>query len=255
MFRTVARPEPVDRLRVVPHHREPGAFRAQPVQELGLQRVCVLVLVDQHVVELRADGRPRGVGSHERVEEEEQVVVVQDPLLGLAVHVGTKEQLQPVDLLGAPGESSSEHRVQRAPGVHAATVDVEAGRLAREASLSPAQLELCPEHLEQILGIAAVVDGEAGMEADPVSVLPEEPGGDRMERPAPHPRGRRPVRARAAEQPVHRRSSSAAARRAKVRRRMRSAGTPREMSCATRWASVVVFPVPAPATTRSGPSP
>ena len=196
-------PEAVDGLRVVPHHREPVPAGAQPVQQLRLEGVGVLVLVDQHVVELGADRRPRGIRSHQRVEEEEQVVVVQDPLLGLAVHVGAEQQPQPVDLLGAPGKASGEHRVQRGPGVHAAAVDVEAGRLPREAPLAPAQLELGPQDLEQVLRVAPVVDGEARVKADSLSVLAQQPGGDRVERPAPHPRGRRPVRGGASEQPVH----------------------------------------------------
>src|SRR6266540_188015 len=55
--------------------------------------------------------------------------------------------------------------------------------------------------------------------------------------------------------PSTRRSISAAARRAKVTRRMRSGRTPRSMRWATRCASVVVLPVPAPATMSSGSSP
>ena len=44
-----------------------------------------------------------------------------------------------------------------------------------------------------------------------------------------------------------------AARRVKVRSRMRLGSAPRTMRWATRCASVVVLPVPAPAMIRSGP--
>src|SRR5581483_2568032 len=65
----------------------------------------------------------------------------------------------------------------------------------------------------------------------------------------PHtrPRRRSPVSRSARE------SISRAARRVNVRRRIRSGGTPRSTRRATRQASVQVLPLPAPATTRSGP--
>ena len=49
-------------------------------------------------------------------------------------------------------------------------------------------------------------------------------------------------------------SISADARLVKVSSSIRSADTPRSMRCATREASVLVFPEPAPAMTSSGPS-
>ena len=48
---------------------------------------------------------------------------------------------------------------------------------------------------------------------------------------------------------------SSAARRVNVSSRIRSAGTPRSKSQATREVSVLVLPVPAPAMTTRGPSP
>src|SRR5262249_24812645 len=47
---------------------------------------------------------------------------------------------------------------------------------------------------------------------------------------------------------------SLAARREKVSSRMRLGSAPCTMRCATRWASVLVFPEPAPAMTKSGPA-
>ena len=49
-------------------------------------------------------------------------------------------------------------------------------------------------------------------------------------------------------------SISAAARREKVISRMRRGSAPLTIRCATRWASVLVLPEPAPAMTRSGPA-
>jgi hypothetical protein len=50
-----------------------------------------------------------------------------------------------------------------------------------------------------------------------------------------------------------RRVISAAARRVKVNRRIRCGSVPLRTRRATRWASVLVLPVPAPATIKSGP--
>jgi hypothetical protein len=50
-----------------------------------------------------------------------------------------------------------------------------------------------------------------------------------------------------------RRVISAAARRVKVSRRIRCGSVPSRTRRATRWASVLVLPVPAPATIKSGP--
>ena len=55
MFSTRRGAERVDRLRVVADHGEPLPVGLQRVQDLGLQHVGVLVLVDQHVIEVRAD--------------------------------------------------------------------------------------------------------------------------------------------------------------------------------------------------------
>ena len=62
----VAAAERVDRLRVVADDGDAAAVGLQAQQDARLQRVRVLVLVDQHVVEARADlGGERRVG-HER---------------------------------------------------------------------------------------------------------------------------------------------------------------------------------------------
>ena len=47
------------------------------------------------------------------------------------------------------------------------------------------------------------MNGETGMQPDPLAVLPEQPRGHRVEGAAPHPRGGRAVRGGAPEQPIH----------------------------------------------------
>jgi len=194
------RPEGVDRLRVVADHGEALTARPQMVEDFCLERVGVLVLVDQYRLELCTHRLASSGVLEEGVEEKEQIVVVEHPLRGLAVDIGAEEQFQAAALLDAPGEVRLHHAVERQAGIDAPTVDVETGGLARKSSLASPQLQLGAEHLQEIFGVAAVVDGEARVEPHPLAVLPEEPGGDGVERSAPDPaRGPRfPV----AEEPV-----------------------------------------------------
>src|SRR5262249_35646138 len=67
--------------------------------------------------------------------------------------------------------------------------DVEAGRLPGEPSLTAPELQLGAQDLEEVLGVAAIVDGEARMQTHPLAVLAEQPGGDGVEGSAPHPAG------------------------------------------------------------------
>ena len=86
--------EAVDRLRVVAHARDAGAVGTQERDDLGLERVGVLVLVDQHVVEALADALA-GLGVREHaVPEQQQVVVVENLLLLLLVGVEREEVLE-----------------------------------------------------------------------------------------------------------------------------------------------------------------
>ena len=108
------RAEGVDGLRVVADAGDAGAVRPQQADDVGLQRVGVLVLVDEHVVEALADpGAAGGVGE-QAVPEQQQVVVVEDLLLLLGVGVGGEELLQVLLGRQAPGEGRGEHLVRAA---------------------------------------------------------------------------------------------------------------------------------------------
>ena len=67
----------------------------QQRDDLGLQRVGVLVLVDEHVVEALAHARAGDRVGEQAVPEEQQVVVVEDLLLLLAVRVAREELCEP----------------------------------------------------------------------------------------------------------------------------------------------------------------
>ena len=84
-----------------------------------------------------------------------------------------------------------------------------------------ARPELGADDAQQVLGIAAVVDGEVGRQADGLAPAAEQPGGDGMEGPPPDAAGKRAAsRALGHGRSSARRSISAAARRVKVSSRI-----------------------------------
>ena len=112
------RAERVDRLRVVADDGDAAAVRLQRAQDRRLQPVGVLVLVDQHVVEARADLRARGAGSPTMLRPvQQQVVVVEDVLRLLRRDVGGEQRLQLALPLRAPREGAP-----RAPSASGASL-------------------------------------------------------------------------------------------------------------------------------------
>ena len=152
----------------------------------------------------------------------------------------------------APREGLGQQLAQRALGVDRARVDVQQRRLAREAPAGLADTRLLAHEVEQVGGVAGVEDAEAGGQAEDRGVAAHEAMGDGVERAAHHAPGVAAPR-RAPEVGPARPSISRAARRVNVSRSTRSGAAPWSMSHATRAASVVVLPVPAPASTSSGP--
>ena len=173
--------ERVDALRVVAHHRDALPGRLHRQDDLRLQAVGVLVFVDQHVVEARADLlRPARLGHH-LGPEQQQVVVVQHVLLLLGFDIGAEQLLQLVLPLAAPGVGVLQHLVERVAGVEHARVDAQAGALERKAVLGLRQADLVAHHAHQVFGIAAVVDGEGLLQADARRVLAQQPRADAVE--------------------------------------------------------------------------
>ncbi|MDT4830740.1 hypothetical protein FQZ97_642150 [compost metagenome] len=182
--------ERVDRLRVVAHHRHAAPVGLHRAQDLGLQQVGVLVLVDQHVVEARADVRgQRGLGDHLGPVEQE-VVVVEHVLLLLGLDVGAEQRLELGLPLGAPGKVVFQHGGQRRARVHAARVDRQAGALARKAVDRGRQPQLVPHQPHEVFGVAAVVDGEVLVQPDLRGVLAQQPRADAVEGAGPRQRRR-----------------------------------------------------------------
>jgi len=175
----------VDRLRVVADHGHAIARRLEAEEDARLERVGVLVFVDEHVVEARADvRRERRVAHHVRPVEQ-QVVVVEHVLRLLLLHVGFEEPAQLGLERRAPREGVREHVAERHHAVHHARVDREARRLAREAPLGVGQSACVPHEREEVLRVAAVLNGECLGHADARRVLAQQARADTVERARP----------------------------------------------------------------------
>ena len=175
----------VDRLGVVADAGDAAAVGPQPRDDVGLQGVGVLVFVDQHVIEALAHALAGRRIGEQAAQEEQQVVVVEHLLLLLGVGVAGEE---PPEVGGgrlAPGKRAGQHLGQRRLGVDAARVDVEAGGLLGEARTVAAEPERRAGDVQEVLGVAAVEDGEVGTEADVARVDAQQTRGDGVEGAAP----------------------------------------------------------------------
>ena len=167
-------PEGVDGLGVVPDHREILSSRAKHLEDLGLQDVRVLILVDQNAVEASPDGAGGPAVGQQAVPEKQQVVVVEDALLALAIDIGLEQLSQVVDLVLAPGEMDLDGLLDSLPGVDASAVDVHAGALERETPVALGQAQVGAQDAHEVLRVASIEDGERGIESDASAVKAEQ---------------------------------------------------------------------------------
>ncbi len=189
MFRGA--PERIDRLGIVAHHHHAAPVRLHAGDDRRLQAVGVLVLVDQHMVEQVAQFRPQlGVGRHLRPEQQ-KVVVVEHVLFLLGIDVGAEQRLQFCFPFVAPREGTLQYQRQRVAAVDHARIDRQAGSLQRETLLGLGQADVVPHHAHQVLGVAAVVDGERLFQADAAGVLAQQARADAVEGAGPRQAGRR----------------------------------------------------------------
>ena len=237
----------VDRLVVVADAAEVvPALRQQPQPQV-LDHVGVLVLVDQHVPEAVLVLR-----QHVRVLAEQPQAFEQQ-----VAEIGGVEDLQPlliggVELLPLAVGEGAGLAGRHAGGIEAAVLP--AVDEVREAARRPALVVdvLGLQHLlEQADLVVGVEDGEARLQADQFGVAAQDLGADRVEGAEPgHALGHRSRPGRAMRSFISR-----AALLVKVTARI-SCG--RAWPVARMWAmrvvSTRVLPVPAPASTSTGPS-
>ena len=136
----------------------PSGFR--PSRIAACKRVGVLVLIDQHMVELAAHLGRQLRHLHQLAPVEQQIVVIQHLLSLLGRDIGLEQRAQLLLPLGAPGILLEQHGLERLAGIDGARVDGQARALLGKAPVLVGQAALMPHQIEQILAVAPVVDGE-----------------------------------------------------------------------------------------------
>src|SRR5690606_21657282 len=124
------RTERVDRLSVVADDADARAVRLHRVHDVGLKRVRILILVDQHVLETIAELARDPRLLDENLPIEQQVVVIENVLALLDLDVAAVETREVVDPLAAPREALLERLAERLRRIHAMRVDRKARILA-----------------------------------------------------------------------------------------------------------------------------
>ena len=176
----------VDRLGVVAHDGQALALGREQIEDIGLERVGVLIFIDQHAIEQLADGVARMLIGQQGVPVEQQVVVIENAAGFLAIDVAVEKLLQFVRPLLAPGKCVRQNLVEFLPGVDAAAVDGHAGALFREPLVGLGQVQLGADDVHQVFRVGAVVDGEFRRQADRLAVSAQQSRGDGVKGAAPN---------------------------------------------------------------------
>jgi len=182
--------EGVDGLRVVAHHREPAAVGLQGEQDAGLERVRILVLVDQHVVEVAAHGVGGRGFLHQVKPVQQQVIVIEEVAALLGLDVAAEQPLQLSRPPRTPRECPLERLLHGAAGVHGMGVDREAGGLLGKPCGLPGEPQFRAHQVQEVGRVRAVEHGERRIELEPVGVVAQQAIGDGVKRPGPGDPGR-----------------------------------------------------------------
>ena len=179
------RAKAVDRLCIVTHHADADSVRLHRPQNFCLQGVRVLVFIYQHMRKRRTNFPRQLRLLHQDVPVEQQIVVVEQVLLLLDLHVVPVELRELTVPLRAPGEHVAQRVFEQSLGVDAVRIDRQAGIFARKALFRTGQVQLLPRDVHQICGVAPIDDGELGAEAELAGVLAQESRADRVKRSRP----------------------------------------------------------------------
>ena len=128
--------EAIDRLSVVAHDGEPTPLGPKRAHDLDLQRVHVLVLVDEHMIEHLDHVRPEPIVGERRSPEEQQVVEVDLALRPLAGDIRLEQAGNGFGVALAPGKVRRQHLTEAMPGVDAPRVHLDEGGGPRHADIA-----------------------------------------------------------------------------------------------------------------------
>ena len=116
---------------------------------------------------------------------EQEVIVIEDILSLLRLHIGREKFAQLGRPGGAPREGNAQHLLDRELRVHAARVDRKARAFHRKTAFGLRQTKLMPDQVHQIGRILAIMDRERRIEPNLAGVVTQEPRADPVERPGP----------------------------------------------------------------------
>ncbi len=176
--------EAVDRLRVIAHHGD-GTRVAERPNDVGLQRVGVLVFVDEDVVEPRAHRGSNRWRDAQCSPVQQQVVEVENPLSPLAGDVLPQHDLERLDVLDAPREMILDDGGELLLAVDHARVHRRDGVGTWKTTDLGELVQLGPHEPDQVGGVAGIEHRERWRQADRLGVGPQQAIGDRVKRPAP----------------------------------------------------------------------
>ena len=181
----VGSPEAVDCLRIVAHNCEPSPIGLETKEDRSLQGIGVLILIDQHMVEVLTHFNCELRHLHELAPVEQQVVVIEHLLALLGLDIGLEQIAQRVLPFRAPRKLLQQHTLQGLAGIHRTRVDGKAGGLEREALVLFGLSHLVPHQVHQVGGVLPVMNGERRVEANGMCVSAQQAGTDGMESSGP----------------------------------------------------------------------
>ncbi|GBC83002.1 hypothetical protein HRbin10_02140 [bacterium HR10] len=177
----------VDRLAVVADDHDVAVPPGQPIHDLRLQTVRVLIFVHEDVLELLGvEGFDLRVLREQSPPIHEQVIVIHHILAPLALGVLPRDALDLRQQRLEVREAREDDLLQRSPRVAGEAEDVLQDFPAREPPRAGIQATGAHACLEQLARILAVEDGEVRMIAERLRVPAQEAIGDVMEGPTPN---------------------------------------------------------------------
>ena len=112
------------------------------------------------MVEAPADILGKARVAHSLRPVEQKIIVIEDVLPLLGLHIGREEFAQLGRPGGAPGKRRLQHLLDREFRVHATRIDRKAGAFHWKPALGLRETKLMPDQIDQIGGILAIMDRE-----------------------------------------------------------------------------------------------